>query len=341
MSNPYTYKEPVKGKQGFFNRTSEFTRIASRIAADRPQSVSVVGGARSGKTSIINMLCDPESQSEYLDNPNQYLILHLALRERPPANPEIFFAQLAEAVAASGRESMEPNYEGFNNLVVKRLMPGDIKLVIFLDDFALVTQNSEFPLDFFSFMRSVANSNDVGYVTTSHAPLQELCYNKGIEESPFFNIFTTVNLEPFKAEEARRLVEEPAQNAGQALGEGVEWSLELGGQFPYLLQVAAGHAFAAAGNGLDKDGLSSLAYKEVKPFLQELWENHWSEAEQEVLRTLCEGKDVERRHEYAAENLVKQSYLLRENNNYSIAAGLLERYVKEGGSRSFWKKLFG
>jgi len=61
MTNPYVYAQPIQGRDGFYGRASELTRISSRIAAETPQSVCVVGEPKSGKTSLINFLCDPAS----------------------------------------------------------------------------------------------------------------------------------------------------------------------------------------------------------------------------------------------------------------------------------------
>ena len=107
MTNPYVYNEPLNGQEGFCNRASEITRISSRIAADRPQSVSIVGQQRMGKTSLLNLLCDPAAQAEYLDDPAQYVILCLKLKEQPPDNPEAFFAHMETTLQACGLEGMK------------------------------------------------------------------------------------------------------------------------------------------------------------------------------------------------------------------------------------------
>ncbi len=341
MENPYVHTRPIEGNNEFYNRTSEIMRISSRVAADRPQSVSIVGEPGIGKTSLLNWLCDPTSQAEYLDEPDSYVMLLLSLEKNSPENPEAFFGLVQTALDAADRGSMKPNYDGFNDLV-KRLMQEKKKLVLFCDDFGAVTQHQDFPLDFFSFMRSLANSHDVGYVTTSSGPLQKLCHTQDIEESPFFNIFTTVNLEAFKAEEARRLVEEPARAAGRPFEQETEWVLDLGGNLPYLLQATASIAFDVRINGsIEQEDLRDAAAREVKGYLEALWEDAFTEAEQEVLRRLSGGKPVERRLEFAAEALERSGHLRRAGSDYEIAAGLLARFVKDHSSGGFLKRLFG
>jgi len=53
-------------------------------------------------------------------------------------------------------------------------------------------------------MRSMANTYNVAYVTTSSETLQKLCVLKDVEESPFFNIFTNIALKPLSAAEVRQ-----------------------------------------------------------------------------------------------------------------------------------------
>lgn len=341
MNNPYVYREPLKGRAGFYNRISELTRIISRSAADGPQSVSVVGPPRTGKTSLINYLCDPAQRAQDLDDPSRYVYLCLYLREDPPGSPEAFFARMQAALQRSGQGAMGPGYDGFLALV-EQLMQEGRKLVLFLDDFDQVTLHRGFPLDFFSFMRSIANSNDVGYVTTSYEPLQQLCYAPAVGESPFFNIFTTVNLEAFEPEEALKLVERPAREAGSPFGQEVDWILELGGTSPYLLQLTASVAFEERAQGrLDRELLAARAFGEAREYLELIWEKHFPRAQLAVLRALATGKVVERRHQHAAGTLERRGYLRRNGEGYLFTSALLKRFVKEGERGGFWKRLFG
>lgn len=342
MNNPYIYQRPLPGQAGFSNRTSEITRITSRIAADRPQSVSIVGGPRTGKTSMLNFLCDPEIRTQYLDDSERYIFLLLNLEQMQPETPEAFFAGMAAAVRQAADLEMEGSFNGFSDLI-KRLMQQERKLVLFLDDFGWVTNHSGFALEFFSFMRSVANSNDVAYVTTSPQQLQKLCHTQDIEESPFFNIFTTVTLEPFKAEAARALVEEQAAQVGLSLGARTDWILKLGGRSPYLLQLTAHLAYEQRDNdGLSCETLADQTGKEARAYLDELWGgSHSTEPEREVMRAVCKGEEIERRLEYAAESLERRGELERNGNGYQVTSDLVKHYIEHGAGKSIWKRLFG
>lgn len=340
MANPYVFEGPIESRECFYNRTSEITRIASRIAAERPQSVSVVGSGRSGKSSLVNYLLDPATQKEVLDDPGQYLLLRLRFANDPPQDPEAFFRRLSSSLEFLGEPPIEPNYEGFSALV-KTSMQAGRRLVIFLDDFGNVTQQDGFALEFFSFMRSVANSHDVGYLTTSWAPLQQLCHTQDIEESPFFNIFTTVNLDPFNDKAARELVLGPARSAGTSLEAQVDDILALAGGSPYLLQMAASLAFDAAGNGgMDRDKLGARMLERGDEFLDWWWDN-LSDAQRTALRAIAGGKRLEPRQEYAGESMASQGILTQNDGGYTFRAEVIGEYVRTTQKGGFFKRLFG
>lgn len=340
-TNPYTYDRPIADRSRFLNRRFEITRVSSRIAAHRPQSVSIVGDPRTGKTSLLNWLCDAASHAEYLEDPARYVYLLLRLKDAPPGGPDVFFERVGEALRDAGEEAAQPTYEGFI-AGVERLMRRGKKLVLFCDDFHAVTQNQAFPLEFFSFLRSVANNHDVAYVTTSAAALHRLCASPALEESPFFNIFTTVTLRPFRPEDAHSLVQGPAAAAGAPFGEEVGWILDLGGCLPYLLQLTASLAFEGLSDGgLSREALAERAFARAKDFLQMLWDTTFSPAHQDALRAVCEGRAVEQGLRYAAEDLASGGYLRKDGEDYAFGPGLLRRFVEHIQKRSLWRRLVG
>jgi AAA+ ATPase superfamily predicted ATPase len=342
MENPYNFECPLQGKAGFYGRTSELTRIASRIAAERPQSVSVVGPPQTGKSSLVNYLFDPEAQADYLDDPSRYILLRLRLRFETPTTPTAFFERVRQALEFTDIEAMSPDYDGFSE-VVRKMMSEGRRMIVILDDFGEVTRNAGFTLDFFSFLRSIANSHDVAYLTTSSRPLNTLCHTN-IEESPFFNIFTTVSLEPFSEAEARSLVTDPAVSAGAPFTDEVEPILELAGRQPYLLQATSSLAFEAraAGKRLDVEELAVRAYQISRSYLERVWEE-LSEAQRLVLASVSDRKTVERRHQYAVESLRRLGLLRMDGEDPEFAAGLMRRHANQGGGakKGLLRRLFG
>lgn len=339
ITNPYMYDRPLRREQ-FTNRRTEIVWIASRLTATHPQSVSIVGEPGMGKTSLVSWLSHEASRGDYLDDPARYVSLLLSLKDHPVGHPDAFFARVREALETTGYGPMTPSMEGFRS-AVKRLMEDRKKVVVFCDDFEEITTNPAFPVEFFAFLRSIANTHDVAYVTTSTAALETYCASPAVEDSPFFNIFTPVPLQPLAEDEARQLVRDRAIVAGAPFATEVEWILRLAGGYPYLLQLAAHVAFAARATGrLTREMLTEQVLREAKAFLQRLWEEQFTEPQREVLRLVGGGKAVQNQHRYAADELVDRGYLQHAGDRYGIHSRLLELFVQEV-SGGLWRRLFG
>ena len=106
-----------------------------------------------------------------------------------------------------------------------------MRLVLLLDEFESITKNPNFGADFFAFLRSMANTQEIAYVTTSARNLQELCHTQEIADSPFFNVFSNLHLGPFARREAMELIEQPSAQAGVPLGEYADAILKMAGLF--------------------------------------------------------------------------------------------------------------
>ena len=223
MDNPYNYNSPVLNREDFFGRSTIISKIYSRIGANRPQSISLVGDAKIGKSSLLWYLAQPETKEHYLNNPESYIYFYIPVVDKGDLNFENFSEFFWNIILSDidkyvQLEDKTPSYDLFKK-IVERLTQNQKKIILFFDDFHLTTQNESFPLEFFSFLRSLANNYNMAYVTTSYLDLQQLCVSKEVEESPFFNIFTNLSLKPLEELEAFQLIEEPAQRLGVKLSE--------------------------------------------------------------------------------------------------------------------------
>jgi eukaryotic-like serine/threonine-protein kinase len=223
---------PITASEEFFGRESVVKRIFSRIGAERPQSIAVIGGRKSGKTSLLNYMMSESTRSAYLANPGQY-IFTLIRSDSLDGKPEQML-KLVIGDAFGGVDDDRNVYASLQKLVEPMHAAGK-KLIVLFDDFHLVTGNKEYPLEFFSFFRSLANNYNVAYVTTSFLELQQLCVVKAIEESPFFNIFTNLSLGLFTQDEAARYLQRLANIPKKA----AESIIAFCGPSPYLVKMIA------------------------------------------------------------------------------------------------------
>jgi AAA+ ATPase superfamily predicted ATPase len=198
--NPYLNRVAIKDPKQFFGRTKEVAKIFSRIGASRPQSISVVGERRIGKSSLLYFINNPEVRASFVDRPESYAFAFIDLQQKRRLTLTEFFKELftllAKETGDSSLTSLDPAFDTLRD-VLENFRRDGRKLVVLFDEFDAITANRAFDLEFYSFLRSVANNYDVAYVTSSARDLQELCHTQLIADSPFFNIFTNVFLRAF------------------------------------------------------------------------------------------------------------------------------------------------
>ena len=329
--NPYQTTF-ITEPSAFYGRSGEVTKIYNRIGADRPQNVSVVGRSKMGKSSLLSFLCHPETQAKHLPNPETSLFFLMRVKEHRELTPDKFFQLFVQWWGDEKGLDSEPTYDGLKN-VIERLHQNGERLIFFLDDFEAITQNPDFPLQFFSFLRSMSNNYNVAYITTSHQNLQTLCISKEVGESPFFNIFTNLPLRAFKEPEAKQLIADPSAKAGVSLKDESDFILEIAGCFPFPLQTACRILFemkAEAGK-LRKGALKAAKdrfFDDVRPYYEALW-MALGNAEQSICRKFLAGAEIERPEEYLVRELIRHDYVVQKEGQYDFFSSTFKRFVGE------------
>ena len=226
----------------FHGRRRELARIFSRLGSSRPQSVSIVGERRIGKSSLLNALTWKKTQRQFLSDPDALTFVYIDFQQSPGIDlVDLFDLLIAGALQRPSRNSKSP--ETTTPIVdtrasSTRCRAKDTGLILLFDEFDSVTSNPAFGPDFYSFLRSCANNYPIAYVTSSKMDLQQLCHSTAISDSPFFNIFSNLYLRGFTREEALNLIASPSERSGGPLADFSESILELGGYFPFYLQIA-------------------------------------------------------------------------------------------------------
>lgn len=337
MQNPYNYKGPVTNRNLFFGRTTLLAKIYSRIGADRPQSISVVGEPKIGKSSLLWYLALDETKRSFLTNPGDYLYFYMPIRLEKDLSFKSFYISLYNRISSKAKvitdvREGKPSYDLFKS-VIEDLNQKDRKIILFFDDFHLITQNETFPLEFFSFLRSLANNFNLAFVTSSFLDLQKLCVSKDIEESPFFNIFTNITLRPFEQKEAMQLIEEPFQRAGLSVNSERKLILNMAGHFPFMLQVACSILFdmkVTRGN-LQRSDLKEWEARfgaEVQSYFKSLWQS-FNDDQQEILRLLMKSRRIDKAREYALDDLIRRNYVVMVDQRPQLYSPLFRKLIAE------------
>ncbi|HUU28217.1 MAG TPA: protein kinase [archaeon] len=315
--NPYFNRAMIRDRRYFYGRKKEISTIYSRLGAARPQSVSIVGERRIGKSSLLYHINDVENRRAFLKNPESYIFIFMDFQEKRRALVDDFFISLFEALKAEGINKIgplpEPGYDGFKK-VCEKLDTQNMKLVLLFDEFESITKNKNFDPEFFAFLRSIANNYNVAYVTSSLKNLQELCHNKEISDSPFFNIFSNLNLTAFSENEALLFVSEPSRIFGHPLEEHFDTVVDLAGYFPFYMAIACSILFDFDFNQVNPhktifENVEELFLDEAQMHFQFIL-NSITEDDKKTCRKIVTHKPLIDIDKYAIKDLFKRGYLI-------------------------------
>ncbi|MCB9059753.1 MAG: ATP-binding protein [Calditrichae bacterium] len=346
METILSIHEPISDISQFVGRQNLINKVYSRIGAARPQSVSLVGDYKIGKTSLLNFLSDPVTRSKYFDDISEYYCLRLSVTEELNSL-ESFVKELCYQIAHGLEsefkfESILDSYDWFKR-IVEMASKRNRKIILFMDDFNLITQNESFPLEFFSFLRSLANNYNVAYVTTSYLDLQQLCVSKDVEESPFFNIFTNITIRPFDPDETDQFLKQACEIAPLNTEKSKILVKAYAGNFPYLLQIACNviHDQDTAQRGAIQDDLFKQKYESLtKKYFELTWQNLNNDL-QVILRQIAHKIKIENPREYLVQELVQKQLLIIDDSQPKIFSPSFLSFIKDlDGANGKSKSIF-
>ncbi|MCZ6484963.1 MAG: protein kinase [Acidobacteria bacterium] len=323
----------IQDPDQFFGRRREVSRILSRMGTERPQSVSVVGDRRIGKSSLLHYLTWPQVQLQHLRDPSALVVVSLDFQQLRVVSLEAFFSLLfrqIQAVKEDLGDPGRPGYDAFQTLLETLGKEGK-KLIFLFDEFDAITSNSAFDGEFFSYLRSVANNYAVAYVTSSKTELQRLCHSSEIADSPFFNIFTNLYLKPFERDEAVELITLPSEKHGIPLDAFVEEIMDLAGLCPFYLQIACSVYFDWMEENpfkpLNNQVIETRFLEEAGSHFEYFWEHAGSQS-REVLTGVTEGVQPGPEEVHICRRLVREGYLVEKGKELRIFSRVFADYIR-------------
>ena len=302
----------------FYGRRRELQHVMARIGAQTPQSISLVGERRMGKSSLLWHLSQPEIYSSHLEAPERYVFLTMDCQGQQHLDQEGFCRSFGEHVRTALGDRLEvaevDDLSGVER-VAQAMDRADLRLVCLFDEFETITRNADFGTEFFGFLRSIANAYPVAFVTASRSNLETLCHNKEISESPFFNIFSHIRLGPMPEVEIRELITVPSGEAGVPLEEYADYILSLGGYLPFFVQIACAAAFdcqvESGGGELDRQLVEQRFLEEASSHFHYLW-GAFNDEERQAISQLAAGDELDSgRHDAVLRSLETDGYLQR------------------------------
>jgi class 3 adenylate cyclase len=239
--NPYLNRVMIPRPEMFFGREAMVRRIMNRIAGESTQSISLVGERRIGKSSLLNHLRAARTRVSHLTQPDSCLFLLIDFQQARTLDQEQFFTVVfAEARRQLGgivELEARADDEGMR-LLCEAVSAAGLKLVFLFDEFECVTKNERLRPEFYSFLRSLANTWSVGFITASGRDLKDMCASHEISDSPFFNIFSVLRVGLLGREEGLALIVGPSAARGIPLAPVADEILGQAGLHPFFLQIA-------------------------------------------------------------------------------------------------------
>ncbi len=302
-NNPFIYDRPVADPAHFLGREVEVRRVFSRLG--NMESSAIVGEKCIGKSSFLRLIAYPGMPKKFGIS-EKYMFIYIDLEQCSKQISPLYFqwmvlAKINEFID-SENDSRRFNLGEWSENNLLEMLPkkkplldrfyteqfgsfldtiGEAgwRIVLLLDGFETVTNNRKFDVYFFGYLRSLAINHNLALITSSNRELVELCYSKEVAGSPFFNIFSNIDLGLFTREEAGQLIEKRL-----AAGEQVDFNpaerdllIHLSGGHPFFLQLSCHHLYNAYLEGLSESERRSYVFqrmrRESEPIFLDCWEH--------------------------------------------------------------------
>ncbi len=297
-TNPFTYGNPISDPTRFHGRREELRQIVNRLRSSARESTALVGERRIGKTSLLKHLANPQVAQGLGIDPASFCLVYIDFQGLTDITPQRFWERILRKTAREACDQpLQVEIEALLEMdtydlfdledLFELISETGLTLVLLLDEFEYVTQNTNFQADFFGGLRALAIHRNLVLVTATQHELVDLCHSEEIKGSPFFNIFASVVLRPFQAQEAAELVDAYSQGADLALSSRDKATiLTLGGGYPFFVQMAGYHLVEAKARGLPdtetyKEAITCFE-EQAAPHFSYLW-SHCTESEQVTL----------------------------------------------------------
>ncbi|SEH04452.1 ATP-binding protein [Candidatus Venteria ishoeyi] len=315
-----------------------------RLATDDVQSFAVIGFSRSGKTSFIHHLCQPEILTQYLGNrAEEFIFVTLDAGQIKLDGEAAFFQHFyAELKAKTGMEGLH----GSNDFrqINAWLNTHNKRLVCVFDDFNLIVSHPAFRVQFYENLRAwFYNENRVGCILTSPVQLLQLSMSKELAGSPFFNIFNTYVLAPLQLTEATLLLESRLPKVLQIRSRDIFTLIEEVGTMPYLLQRAGAQwvtQYQKQGDTTFSHALEAV-YQACLPYYEALYAS-LKTRQLQLLTGLLQGQTQNQDNDLVARGIIGEE-------NAQITLHQFERFLRErlglrrknsGILHRIWQRLF-
>lgn len=327
--NPFSSRGMIKDPNLFSGREEELKTIKNLLLT--MQSCSIVGPRRIGKSSLLYYLCNSAHRTQ--EYPPDYRFIFLDLQELSGSKVEDFFLTVIDRLKRTSPEvdwspaENDATMSGFRRLIGK-LTDSGLKLVLCLDEFEMLSQNTNFPAEFFTFLRGLCSNYNLILVTSSRKSLFDLCHQGDIQTSQLWNIFVELPLGLMTAAEVHQLVTQYFERGSlQVSSDYLESTQELAGHHPFFLQIAFYYLFDACKIHPEPDlgGVQNLFSMEARRHYIYAWDQ-LAEAHKQLLGRIA--RQITRIEPATFQLLKRELFLQGSADRPEFTSKGLEEFVK-------------
>lgn len=252
MPNPFFYGGKVPPNL-FAGRYQQLRRIFNCLEVANTgqlQSVSIVGPHRMGRSSLLNYIAT--KYHHYLQEPNLYRFVYVSPHDANCHSAGEFLCKVMDSLNLPLHTHHNATLQEFQEAILL-LNQNNIRPIICLDEFEdLLTANS-FTDEFFDVLRHLMSESALAFVIASTKPLSDLVSSNKYT-SPFFNIFTMVQLGEFIIDQhldEPSLIIERGRNCDYPFNNtDVKQMRKMAGRHPYKLQLAGSLIYQSKAAGI-------------------------------------------------------------------------------------------
>lgn len=357
--NPFTFGNSVKEPERFIGRKAEIRQIVNRLLSSAHESTSIVGERRIGKTSLLGYLAHPEVSADLGLTSDKFCLVYVDFQGLTDVTPTRFWQRVLKKMSRTFcDESLRPSIEKLSEQsqfdlfdledLFQAILDKGITVVLLLDEFEYVTENSNFKIDFFGGLRSLAIHHGLALILATRRELVDLCHSEEIKGSPFFNIFANVVLRPFSSEEVNEMLVSYTQTGEFALTpQERDFIWSLSGGYPIFAQMAGHYLIEGKTQGLEARSLVQFTTtnfeEQARGHYTYLW-SHCTESEKITIlvilalgiqkqskKTIPNAENLARLRPRAPHDitaLIKRGLIDETNGYYRIFTASFDRWIR-------------
>lgn len=269
-ATPFVVGPPISQPHLFWGREMEVARIFGWWRQAPLAHVALIGPRRSGKTSLFlylqtiaksqNLPLRANQKRNWLPHSERYRWVWVDFQEARMRNQQRLLQHL---LLGFGLEPpAECSLESFMDVACSHRW--DEPVIVLMDELGAGLAAPELDQSFWWTLRALTQITDgqLAFAVAAHDSPMRLAEDQG-KPSPFFNIFTSLELGPFTNAEAMTFI---ASSPRPFSAEDVAWIFAQSQSWPFLLQMLCEERLFALEQGVTDNHWQAAGLRRLEPF---------------------------------------------------------------------------